>query len=208
MPPLETGPDPFDPASLRLPPDFSAASRVKPALLTVPVKKPNREWFVRTHPDPAYQLQTAVIEIQHPAEMYLVRQDLWEALSGESTFTTKLLILAVNRQRDAFFWPIRLPDASGRVDNWSQSALAAAQLAMQRWVRISSNMSLGAYSVLYADYDAEPCGPSARCMNSSGSPFRVAISRRSIMSSCGNSAGKSEYGGLPTLLSSGLAGGL
>jgi hypothetical protein len=159
VPPLEAGPDPFDPASLRLPQDFSAVLGVKRALLTVPVRKPNREWFVRTHPDPAYQLKTAVIEIQHPDEIYLVKQDLWEALAGESTFTTKLLILTVNRQHTAFFWPIRLPDPSGRVDNWSQSALSAAQLAMQRWVRVTSDMSLGAYSVLYADYDADPVWP-------------------------------------------------
>lgn len=83
VPPLQEGPDPFDPASLRLPQDFSAALGVKRALLTVPVKKPNREWFVRTHPDPAYQLNTAVIEIKNPDEIYLVKQDLWEDLSGE-----------------------------------------------------------------------------------------------------------------------------
>jgi hypothetical protein len=159
VPPLQEGPDPFDPASLRLPQDFSAALGVKRALLTVPVKKPNREWFVRTHPDPAYQLNTAVIEIKNPDEIYLVKQDLWEDLSGEITFTTKMLILAVNRQNTAFFWPIRLPDPSGRVDNWSQSALSAAQIAMQRWVRVTSDMSLGAYSVFYADYDADPVWP-------------------------------------------------
>jgi hypothetical protein len=176
VPPLEEGPDPFDPERLRLPQDFDAALTVKKALLTIPVKKPNREWFVRTHPDPAYQLKTAVIEIKNPDEIYLVQQDLWEDLAGEITFTTKMLILATTRQNTAFFWPIRLPGSDGRVDNWSQSALAAAEIAMHRWVRVTSDMSLGAYSVLYADYAADPVWPE-RSMNEL---LRVAFKDRYI----------------------------
>lgn len=159
VPPLEDGPDPFNPESLRLPQDFGAALTVKKALLTVPVKKPNKEWYIRTHPNPDYQLRTAVIEIKNPDEIYLVRQDLWPDLSDEITFTTKLLILAVNRQHTVFFWPIRLPGSDGRVDNWSSSALEAAEMATHRWVRVTSDMSLGAYNVHYADYDAEPVWP-------------------------------------------------
>jgi retron-type reverse transcriptase len=45
------GPDPFDPASLRLSQDFPASMGVKKALLAVPVRKPDKAWFVRTHPD-------------------------------------------------------------------------------------------------------------------------------------------------------------
>ena len=159
VPPLEDGPDPFDPESLRLPQDFSAAITVKKALLTIPVKKPSREWFVRVHPDPAYHLQTAVIEIKHPDEIYLVKRDLWEDLSGEITFGTKMLFLAVNRQHVAFLWPVRLPAPDGRVDTWSTSALDAAQIAMYQWVRVTSNMSLGAYDVCYAQYNRDPVWP-------------------------------------------------
>jgi hypothetical protein len=44
VPPLDAdAPDPFDPESLRLSQDFSAALGVKKALLTVPVRKPAKE---------------------------------------------------------------------------------------------------------------------------------------------------------------------
>jgi hypothetical protein len=157
--PAVAGPDPFDPESLRLPQDFSAALRVKRALLTVPVRKPSREWFIRVHPDPAYRLHTAVLELKEVGEAYLVAQDLWPDLAGESTFTTKMLFLTINRQQVAFFWPVRLPGIDGRVDEWSKSALEAAQMAMHNWIRVTPDQSLGAYQVFYADHALEPVWP-------------------------------------------------
>jgi hypothetical protein len=70
-------PDPFDPASLRLRGDLTAAMGVKKALLSVPVRKPDKTWFVRVHPDEAYSIQTAVIELKEEKETYLVARDLW-----------------------------------------------------------------------------------------------------------------------------------
>src|SRR5262245_56173499 len=40
-------PDPFDPGSLRLSQSFAACLGVKKALVTVPVRKPDKAWFVR-----------------------------------------------------------------------------------------------------------------------------------------------------------------
>jgi hypothetical protein len=70
------GPDPFDPASLRLSEDFNASMGFKKALLTVPVRKPDKSWFVRTHPDPDYRLQTSVIELKEDRETYLAAREL------------------------------------------------------------------------------------------------------------------------------------
>jgi hypothetical protein len=70
-----------------------------------------------------------------------------------------MLFLAINRQKVVFFWPVRLPGADGRSDNWSQSALDAAELATTHWVRVTSDQSLGAYQVQYAKYTHEPEWP-------------------------------------------------
>src|SRR5262245_49032803 len=51
-----SGPDPFDPAALRLSEDHAANLGVKKALLTVPVRKPDKSWWVRVHPDEKYRL--------------------------------------------------------------------------------------------------------------------------------------------------------
>jgi hypothetical protein len=146
------GPDPFDPASLRLSQDFNASLGVRKALLTVPVRKPDRAWFVRVHPDPAYRLQTAVIELKEDrgGETYLVTPALWPDLATEATFSARALFTAINRQGVVFVWPIRLPGTDGRVDDWSRSALEAADLAAKGWVRVTANMSLGAYEVFQA----------------------------------------------------------
>jgi hypothetical protein len=146
----ERVPNPFDPASLRLSQDVAASLGVKKALLTVPCRKPDKSWFVRTHPDPSYQLQTAVIELKEERETYLVHQSLWPALAAESCFSPRALFTSINRQGVLFLWPVRLPGADGKVDGWSQSALDAAALAKDGWVRVVADMSLGAYQVFEA----------------------------------------------------------
>lgn len=149
------GPDPFDPAALRLSDAGMAGLGVKKALLSVPVRKPDRSWFVRTHPDSAYRLQTAVVELKEDrgGETYLVAPHLWPALAGESTFSPRALFTAVNRQGVPFIWPVRLPAADGRLDEWSRTALEAADLARTGWIRAAANMALGAYDVFQATGD-------------------------------------------------------
>ena len=79
-----TVPDPFDPARLRLTQDFAADLGVKKTLLTVPVRKPTKEWWVRTHPDSDYRVQTLVLELKEDQEIYLIDRDLWPELGTES----------------------------------------------------------------------------------------------------------------------------
>jgi hypothetical protein len=151
----EVGPDPFDPASLRLSPDLSASLGVRKALLSVPVRKPDKSWFVRVHPNAhpvtGYRLQTAVIELKEDRETYLVDRALWPDLGGEATFSPRALFTAINRQGVLFLWPIRLPGPDGKIDEWSRTALEAADLATKGWVRVMANMGLGGYEVWQAN---------------------------------------------------------
>jgi hypothetical protein len=147
---LDNSHDPFNPAALRLPQDFVAQLGVKKALLAVPVRKPDKAWFVRVHPAEEYRLQTFVVELKEERETYLVAPALWNELAGESTFSPRVLFTAVNRQGVLFLWPVRLPGADGKLDDWSRTALEAAQLAENHWVRVQANMSLGAYDVFTA----------------------------------------------------------
>lgn len=135
----------MDIGSLRLTQDFASTIGVEKALLTVPVRKPSKEWWVRTHP--SYRIETAVLELKEDRETYLVAPGLWGELSAESTFSPRALFSAVNRQGVLFVWPVRLPGADGKLDDWSRSALDAAQIAETRWIRVAANMSLGAYEV-------------------------------------------------------------
>lgn len=140
--------NPFDPKNLRLSQDFAASTGVKKLLTTIPVRKPNKQDFVRVHPDSSFQLETAVLEFKEERETYLVAPHLWSELVGE--LTPKVLLTAINRQKVVFIWPIRLPGEDGRHDEWNASALEAAQMAQKSWVRVSANMNLGAYDVFEA----------------------------------------------------------
>jgi hypothetical protein len=46
-----------------------------------------------------------------------------------------------------------LPGPDGRIDHWNSSALEAATLAENSWVRVSANMHLGAYELFTATGD-------------------------------------------------------
>ena len=135
----------FDPSVLRLSQNFTEATGVKKLVTTVPVRKPNKQDFIRVHQDPAFRLETAILELKEERESYLVSPDLWPELSGE--LTPKVLFTAINRQKVLFLWPIRLPGEEGRHDEWNASALEAATMAQKDWIRISANMNLGAYEV-------------------------------------------------------------
>src|SRR5262245_19397536 len=77
-------PDPFDLTKWRLVHDYGASLGVKKALLSVPIRKPDKSWFVRVHPNEAYRQQTAVIELKEErgSETYLVAPRLWPELAG------------------------------------------------------------------------------------------------------------------------------
>jgi len=164
----------LDPAQFRLSQDFEKQIGVKKALLSVPVRKPDRQWFVRSHPDNEYSLPTAVVELREERETYLVDPSLWPELPGE--LIPKVLVTAINRQGVVFLWPIRLPGEDGRLDEWNRTGLEAAEMAKTRWLRVAANMSLGAYEVFEATGDLpDPEWPSIPMSEILGVAFRDRI---------------------------------
>ena len=77
-------PDPFDLASLRLDQDFTDTGAVKKLTTTIPVRKPNRQEFVRVHTDPAFRLSPAgIITFKEENETYMVTPALARELASE-----------------------------------------------------------------------------------------------------------------------------
>lgn len=139
----------FDPSALRLSQNFIEAAGVKKLLSTIPVRKPNKQDFNRVHPK--YRLETLVLELKESNETYLVANSLWNELHRE--LTAKVLFIGINRDKVLFVWPIRLPSEDGRHDNWNASALQAADIAKNNWLRVSSNLKKGAYELYQATGD-------------------------------------------------------
>jgi hypothetical protein len=152
-------PDPWDIDNIRLKPEDVEDIDVEKVLLTVPHDKPNRTWFVRAHPDPAYRVQTKWIDLGN-REQYLVAPNLWPELATETVLRAVLLVTAISRQNIVFLWPMPLATADGRNKEWSRTGMEAIERATKRWVRVQANMALGGYEVMEAKASiSEPVWP-------------------------------------------------
>jgi hypothetical protein len=148
---VKAPPDPFDPARLRLSQDFASTIGVKKALLTVPVRKPDKSWFIRVHRGEDFRLETAVLNLKEDRELYLIDREFWpDLMTGEATFAFQALFTAITRQGTVFIWPIGLPGLDGKSNSWNDSAIEAATRAMDCWVRVMANMQAGGYDVIEA----------------------------------------------------------
>jgi hypothetical protein len=144
-------PDPFDLANLRLAQNFNETAGVKKLLRTVPVRKtPNKQDFIRVHPDASYRENFAVIELKEDREIYLVAgSNLIAELAAEVVNVT--VYTAINRQGVIFLWWVRLPNADGKEMEWHRSARDATEEGTRQWIRVVPNMSLGAYEIIVAE---------------------------------------------------------
>jgi hypothetical protein len=147
--PTNAAADPFDDlTSLRLSQSFTDGG-VRKLLRTVPVRKPNPQEFVRVHPDAEHRGDFPIIELKEDREDYLITAALVPELAGE--FKAKTLYTAVNRQGVVFLWPVPLPPADGRQNEWHRSLREGAEIAMKQWVRVKANLPLGAYEMFVAE---------------------------------------------------------
>jgi hypothetical protein len=140
--------NPFDPASLRIDPSMGGEIGVKKALLHLSVRKPNRQEYFRTHRDPAYRLNLAILELKEEREIYAVLPEIAAAMPGETRAVD--LRLCINRSNSLFLWHVPLPTADGRENAWHKTARDIAVLAETQWVRMAANMSAGCYDVFIA----------------------------------------------------------
>jgi hypothetical protein len=142
----------LDLEKLKLTQDYEALAGVKKVITTIPVARPHRHLWIRVHPE--WQLEAAIFEDKTDRATYLIDPSCLSLLIGE--VVGKVLYVYMDRQsRDLRIWPIRLPGEDGKLDNWSKSALAAAQIAKNKWIRLASNQSLGAYDVFESKTSAD-----------------------------------------------------
>ena len=150
--------EPEDLTAFALSEDFHAGAAHK-VLTTVPVRKPPRESFVRTHPEPESWQLFALLELKEVGKTYLLMPAVAAALrdEGESTMFQANLVLSVDRRGNPFLWPLKISD---RENDWNTSARRAAEMAKTQWLRLAANMAAGSYDVMVAaSQDAAPAWP-------------------------------------------------
>lgn len=98
----------IDLASVRLDQNFNEYVGVEPMLVSVNVRKPTKQEFIRVHPAPEYRLNTGIVELKGDrqlSQVYLVDNRLWSAIS--EVIRPVCLFTAITRQNNLFLW--RLP---------------------------------------------------------------------------------------------------
>jgi hypothetical protein len=135
----------LNPSELLLRQDFTQMIGVKREVLTVPIKRPNRqEWFF-IHPNPAWRAQVALLEDKQTRDVYIVAPCIQEELLGD--WSGRLLVACQTRNSSPFLWMIRIPDDGGRLDSWNESAMQILEEHSGHWIRIAANRQIGAYDV-------------------------------------------------------------
>jgi hypothetical protein len=135
-----------DIAAMRLDQSFTEGSptrRLQAGL--VQVQKPNRHDFVRIHPGEDYRLApVALVEVEK--EWHIVMPNMVDGFPTKPT--DGAIYTGITRQGTVFLWPIRSAyDASGKINTWNESSATAARAAMDRWVRVESNLQQKVYEI-------------------------------------------------------------
>ena len=139
-------PSPF--SSLRLTQNFGEALGVKKVLTTVPVGRPSKDRFFRTHSSPSWVFPAWILENKASGETYLVSAEVASAL-GDQVRPVELHA-AIDRQNNPFLTPIPLPGPNGVRNRWHESLAQAVERSKSVWLRISANKDLGGYDIFEA----------------------------------------------------------
>lgn len=134
--------------ALRLPPNYGATLGVKKVMTAVPIAKPKAAQFFRVHRDPAWTIPVFIVELKEEREIYVVAPQVAAMLGN--LVKPVLLFAAIDRSDGPFLIPVILPGEDGRRNPWHESRAQAIEHAKENWVRITANMSAGAYDVFEA----------------------------------------------------------
>jgi hypothetical protein len=148
----EERPDPLNPDLYRV---SGPTVQVEAGILAVPVRKPNKQEFVRVHPDPAYTRDVELLEFTGGGgdkDLYLVAPQVRPMVSDD--MRPYLLHTTISRDKVLFLWQVRITaDSNDGGRRWSQTALAATAEAKELWIKLLSNRALGGYEIVRAVTD-------------------------------------------------------
>jgi hypothetical protein len=109
----------------------------------VPVVKPTKDRFFRTHESPNWVYPAWVLENKATGETYIVSEEVASVLG--SLVRPVELYVVIDRQDNVFLVPVPLPGPNGVRNRWHESLLLGVMRAKTVWLRISANKALGGY---------------------------------------------------------------
>lgn len=139
--------------ALRLPANYGTTLGVKKLLTNVPVGKPKKPQFFRTHINSDMTFAAMLLEQKESRESYVVVPEVANQIS--ELVRPVQLHAAIDRQNNVFLIPVQLPNESGIRNPWHESLAQSVEHAKLNWIRIAANMHAGGYDV----YEAEAALP-------------------------------------------------
>ena len=137
---------------LRLPANYGSQFGTKRVLTTVPVGKPNKGRFFRTHPDAEQTMEAVIYEDKEHGDTYIVSPQVAHLFD---TLTRLVRIyVTVDRADNPYLVPVPLPDTDGSRNRWHESLEKAVIHGQKAWIRISANKATGSYEVYEANQSA------------------------------------------------------
>jgi hypothetical protein len=137
--------DEFDPGRLRIKANVTPGIGVKVEVMSVPVRRPSKQTFVRVHPDEAFAVELATIRLEEDNLTYLVAPALVVQLTDQ--LKIERLYTAIDAQGNIFLWPVPVVDQN-RPSDWHLTHHEIAREARRAWVRPQANRALGAYEAI------------------------------------------------------------
>jgi hypothetical protein len=135
------GPDPFDLRSAIVDQSYlqrAASTEVEQALK---IRPPNKRDFFRTFKHhQMFNLYQNEVPGSFDKAYFLIMPAMAELMEDDSFEAA--LVLCVNSDGVAFFWPLRIPGSEG-ANAWAESGWEAAKTAQETWVRIVSDRKKG-----------------------------------------------------------------
>ena len=113
----------------------------------VPVRKPNKQEFFRTREGWHFSTKTLMTKEGFTEIRYMVDNSLWEQLGSELQGVD--YFAAINTEGVVFLIPVTISEG-GRGYRWINSLLNVINIAKTDWVRIRSNLDVGAYEAVIA----------------------------------------------------------
>lgn len=141
--------------SLRLVGDFEDV-QAEAVLITVPIGKPSKTTFFRTHPDKQYTFPCMLLELKDTNETYILYPQVSELIKGLAR--PVCLYFAVDTSGAPRLIPVPLP-VNGNSNQWHRSLQQCVLLARTRWIRMQADLSTKAYAACASEMKLEPTWP-------------------------------------------------
>lgn len=136
----------LDLEQFRIDQDFASHVQTRKTAVSISVRKPDRQRWIFIHHSKEWRACVAVLEDKDNQRTYIVAPEIVPEVTAD--LVPKLLVTYATRQGTTSLWPIRMPDETGRLDTYNESALSIIEQYPGQWIRVLPNQIDRCYDVL------------------------------------------------------------